>query len=109
MPHADIKYSSDLKFDPHAMLGRIEGIINQIDGGAGACKGRAYPADVFHHTHILVEVSLLPKPHRDAAFMQRLSDALEADIKSQLTQPCKFSLALNFSGDTYVTGVFTLD
>ena len=109
MPHADIKCSADLSFDTKATLQRIEAIINDLDPSAGACKGRAYPAEIFHHTHILVEVSLLPKPHRDQAFMQSLSQALEADIKSQLTQACKFSLALNFSDENYVTNEFTPD
>ena len=109
MPHADIKYSADLSFDAKAALQRIEAIINDLDPSAGACKGRAYAAEIFHHTHILVEVSLLPKPHRDHAFMQSLSQALEADSKSQLTQACKFSLALNFSGENYVTNEFKPD
>jgi len=106
MPHAEVKYSSDLNLDPAAVLADIEAVIQRHDAGSGACKGRAYPALVFHHSHVLVEVSLLPKTHRDAAFMQALSSDLEMAIKAHLSAPCYFSLNLAFSGAHYVTNTF---
>ena len=45
MPHADIKYSSDLNINAEEILQVIEETILGKDTGAGACKGRAYPAD----------------------------------------------------------------
>ena len=68
MPHAEMKYSSDLELDSAAILAEIEAIILRHDSGAGACKGRAYPTDEYHHSHVTVSVSLLVKPHRDDAF-----------------------------------------
>ncbi|MBE1285686.1 MAG: hypothetical protein GJ676_20410 [Rhodobacteraceae bacterium] len=105
MPHAELKYSSDLAFDPVPMLAEIEATILEHDAGAGTCKGRAYPTDLYHHTHIIVSISLLPKAHRDAAFLKALSDDLEARIKTHLTQDCAFSLDLAFSGASYVTNM----
>jgi hypothetical protein len=106
MPHADLKYSSDLNFDAAEMLRSIEATIQAHDAGSGECKGRAYPSDVFHHSHLIVEVSLLPKAHRDQAFLDALGRDLEHCIKGFLSQPCMFSLALNFGGAAYITNAF---
>ncbi len=105
MPHAEIKYSSDLNIDAKALLAEIESTILKHDDGAGACKGRAWSVDQFHHTHIIIGVSLLPKAHRDATFLQRLLNDLEQKIKARIIQPCAFSLELTFSGSAYVTNM----
>ena len=107
MPHAELKYSSDLDIDAGAILAGIEAIILEHDSGAGACKGRAYPSAQFHHTHIAINVALLTKPHRDAAFSQALLSDLETRIKAQLKQPCEFSLGLSYSTPFYVTNSHT--
>jgi hypothetical protein len=104
MPHAELKYSSDLNIDANAILQMIETTIQSHDN-AGACKGRAYPADQFNHTHLLVEISMLTKPHRDKAFTTALIADLEQAIKAQINQSCAFSLMLNYTGDTYITNM----
>ncbi|OED46215.1 hypothetical protein [Leisingera sp. S232] len=103
MPHAELKYSSDLEFDAKAVLADIEAVIQEHDGGAGACKGRAYPVECFHHTHINISIALLTKAHRDQAFSAALLAALESCIKAHLKQPCEFSLGLSYSSPFYVT------
>ncbi|QGX97937.1 hypothetical protein EI983_06460 [Roseovarius faecimaris] len=103
MPHAELRYSSDLQIDAAAVLARIEEVIQAHDAGSGACKGRAYPAQVFHHTHCLLTLSLLTKPHRDAAFTHALMADVEAAVKAMIPQSCYFSLGLEYSGATYVT------
>ena len=105
MPHAEIKYSSDLNIDAVAILEEIEATILNHDGGAGACKGRAWTVDQYHHSHIIVTVSLLPKAHRDAVFLQTLLADLEQRTKARITQPCAFSMELTFSGPAYVTNM----
>jgi hypothetical protein len=106
MPHAELKFSNDLAIDAPAILASIEAVIQNHDAGSGDCKGRAYPAAEFHHTHLIAEISMLPKAHRDAAFMKALTSGLEATIKSHLTQPCFFSLMISFSLQNYVTNRF---
>lgn len=106
MPHAELKYSGDLKIDAGKMLRLIETRINDHDPEAGECKGRAYPAPIFHHTHLLVEVSMLTKPHRDAAFTKAVRDDLEQAVKACLNQRCYFSLAIRYSDDAYITNEF---
>ena len=103
MPHANLSYSADLRFDAPAMLQQIEDILNAHDPESGSCKGRAYPAETFLHSHILIRISMLSKPIRDAAFTARLLGALEPALKAHLTQDCYFSLAIDYSGPTYVT------
>ena len=105
MPHATLSYSSDLQLDAGAMLRDIEETILAHDAGAGACKGRAYSASVFHHSHIMIDIALLDKPHRDAAFMAALARDLEARIKVHLLSPCAFSMEVRFSGSQYVTNM----
>ncbi len=107
MPHADLKYSADLNIDPLALLKRIESIIQSQDATSGDCKGCAYPTALFHHTHLLIEVSMLPKVHRDADFVRQLRDALEIGVKAEINAPCAFSLALKFSDEGYVTNMHT--
>ena len=104
MPHADLKYSNDLSLDAAGLLAEVEATIARHDSGAGACKGRAYPASAYHHTHALLEVGVLRKPHRDAAFMTALLDDLTALLQSHLPSGCACSVALNFSSDDYFTG-----
>ncbi len=103
MPHAEIKYSDDLEIDPYRILTRIEEIILDHDANAGACKGRAYPAGVSHHSHILIDVTMLYKPYRNRDFRTKLLAALEVGTKALIPTPCAFSLALRFSDEFYVT------
>ncbi|OBY28759.1 hypothetical protein [Leisingera sp. JC1] len=103
MPHAELKYSSNLDVDAEAILAEIETVILEHDCGAGACKGRAYSTDRYHHTHITVSVALLTKPHRDETFSRALLADLESRIKARLHQPCEFSLGLSYSTPFYVT------
>jgi len=109
LPHAELKYSSDLTLDAPRLLRVIEETINLVDPGAGACKGRAYPSDEYHHTHLLVDVSMLTKPHRDAAFTVGIRNDLERAIKACLTERCYFSLAISYSDDIYITNEFVPD
>jgi hypothetical protein len=104
MPHAELKYSSDLNIDTHAILKIIEATIQSHDT-AGACKGRAYPTDQFNHTHFLVDISMLTKAHRDKAFTDALIADLEPAIKAQIHQPCAFSLKIDYTGDTYINNM----
>ena len=103
MPQVDIKYSNDLNLDCELVLMQIEEIIKQQDPTSGACKGRGYKADDFHHSHIYVNLAMLPKPHRDKAFTDALIKSLEEMIKSHLTQSCHFSLNVEYTGDGYIT------
>jgi len=103
MPHAELKYSADMDLDAPHLLQVIEAVINEHDPKAGACKGRAYPTSHFHHTHLLVSVTMLTKPHRDRAFIDRLIADLETRIKAHVRTSCHFSLSLALSDENYVT------
>lgn len=102
MPQADMKYSADLDIDAPAILQVIEKTIAGLDSGAGVCKGRAYPAPEFHHTHVHISIALLNKPHRDAAFMDHLAQLLDAAIKPHLTQPCAYALSLDYISQAHI-------
>lgn len=104
MPHAEIKYSTDLNFDPQIILAEIEAVIQEHDDSSGQCKGRGYPTRYFHHSHIAVSVALLVKPHRDEAFSRALLEKLETRIKAMIPVPCAFSLKLEYLPTFYVTG-----
>ena len=105
MPHAELKYSADLAIDPAALLAGIEEILQRHDPGSGDCKGRAYSASVSHHAHLIAEISLLPKAHRDEAFMTALREDLARYLRGALPKGIWMSLQLNFSGAHYVTEV----
>ena len=103
MPHAEIKYAPDVIFDAGAVLKEIERVLQSHDPGSGDCKGRAYPAKHAQHAHVLVEISMLPKPHRNSAFMQPLRQELFDTISSHLPRPIWLSLTVDFSGPDYIT------
>ncbi|WP_299574585.1 hypothetical protein [uncultured Shewanella sp.] len=109
MPHVEIKYSDNLQFSVTSMFDEIEEIINHKDASAGVCKSRAYPCSKYKHTHILVTVSLLTKPHRDEQFTRELSAELEQAIKHHLKQSVYFSLKIEYSGAYYTTNVHHVD
>jgi hypothetical protein len=105
MPHAELKYSSDLTLDAAAVFEVIEATILEHDGASGACKCRAYPTDGFRHTHMIVSVSLLAKPNRNAAFTAALLADLETRIKAQVHQRCFFSVMVEYSPSSYITNL----
>ena len=104
MPQADLRYSADLEFDAPKLLASVEAVILRHDSGAGACKGRAYPAARFHHSHALLDVAILRKPHRDAAFCQALLADLVALLDSALPGGTERAVALTFASEYYSTG-----
>ena len=104
MPQADLKHSSDLSLDVPNLLAEIEALILRHDGGAGACKGRAYPAETAHHSHVLLEVQVLNKPHRDAAFMQGLLADLVGLLDAALPKGTERAVSLGFAEPFYATG-----
>lgn len=103
MPHAELKYSSDLDLDATALLREIEETILRHDAGAGECKGRAYPSAIHHHTHLLLDVSMLTKSHRDDAFTKALLADLEISLRKHLMQPCFLSFGIRYSDENYIT------
>jgi hypothetical protein len=103
MPHLELNYSADLDLDAGQVLRTVEACILKHDAGAGDCKGRAYPAEDFHHTHLKATVSLLAKPHRGAAFVAALQKDLTDLLSQHLPRPCWLSVDVVFSGPGYHT------
>ena len=104
MPQADLLYSADLDIDPSAIFAEVEAVILSRDPGAEQCRGRAYPAADFHHTHATLRVTFLPKPHRDEAYMRSMLNEIERVLKASIKQPCGIAVGLTFTGDYYRTG-----
>lgn len=103
MPHAQIKYTADMTLDTSAMLELIQTTIANHDAGAGICKGRASRIEDYKHTHVIINVTMLPKAHRDAEFMNTLLADMSAGLRAIVDQPCAFSLEIGFNGPYYVT------
>jgi hypothetical protein len=106
MPHAELKYSIDLDLDAVALLRCVEQIILRHDANSGECKGRAYPADEYHHSHCLLNVSMLSKSHRDKAFTNALLLDLEAELCRHLRKQCFLSLGIQYSDNNYITTAY---
>jgi hypothetical protein len=106
MPHVDLKFTSDLNIDATAFLVAVEKVIHGHDSNTGECKGRAYPADEFNHTHCLLEISMLTKSYRDSAYTQDLLAKLKAEMENQIGQKCFLSLGITYTGDSYITTEF---
>jgi hypothetical protein len=103
MPHAELKCSSDFRVNAVAISTDIEQTILRHDARSGDCKGRAYPTDQYHHSHLILKISMLPKPHRDETFTAALMQDLEQLVKARIPQSCGFSFALEYNRAAYVT------
>lgn len=103
MPQADLSYSSQIPLDTAAVLTAIETVISTQDAGAGACKGRAHPLEQTHHTHVLLRLRLLNKPHRDDLFMQALLTALQTALRPLIPAPCILGIELGFLEPHYAS------
>ncbi|KEJ90941.1 hypothetical protein [Sulfitobacter donghicola] len=103
MPQADFSYSSQLTLDASAILATIETVVSAIDSGAGQCKGRAHPIKDTHHTHALLRLRMLNKPHRDDAFMQALLAELQTALTPLIPSPCILGIELGFLEPHYAS------
>ncbi len=96
MPQADLSYSSQIALDVAKILATIEEVIAVHDSGAGECKGRAHPLEQTHHTHVLLRLRMLDKPHRDDVFMQTLLGSLQGALAPLIPAPCILGIELGF-------------
>ncbi len=103
MPHVEIKYSADIEIDVRSLFNQIESAINKLDPSAGVCKSRAYPAVSYKHSHVMIDIWLLPKPHRNHIFTQSLLKKLRDCINEQVANRCYISVQLYYRDDNYAT------
>lgn len=76
MPQADLYITADQSVDAAKVLPAIEATMSAFDDFAGACKGRVHKVNDYHHSHFLLQVSMLPKDHRDADYAATLGAKL---------------------------------
>lgn len=103
MPQAELKFSNDITIDVAHIFKSIDSEISNFDPSAGACKCRAYPATEFLHTHVLLNIRLLRKPHRDEAFMNTLLNKLKSILESAVPNGCSYAVDLSFFSGYYLT------
>ncbi len=108
MPHADIKYTSDIQIDVKTLMSDIEEIILDLDPTSGACKGRALKVDEYHHSHINIEIRLFATKHRDSTLLNELMDRVESRAKSLLKKAAHVTVKLEFTPLTYLTAFMIL-
>jgi hypothetical protein len=106
MPHADIKYTSDIQIDFGSLLSDIEEIILDLDPTSGACKGRALKVDEYHHSHINIEIRLFATKHRDINLPNELIIRIDNKAKSLLQKAAHVTVKLEFTPLTYLTGFY---
>ena len=106
MPHADIKYTSDIQIDLKTLMSDIEEIILGLDPTSGECKGRAQRVDNFHHSHITIEIILFAAKHRDSGLLNELINRVDSRAKSLLKKAAHVTVKLEFTPLTYLTGFY---
>lgn len=104
MPQADLFYTDDLDLDAVGVLRAVEQAIKARDESAGACKGRAVPVAQFHHSHVLLRVAVLEKPHRDAPFRAAMVAELIRVLDGLLPAGCQRAVELRFLSPDYISG-----
>ena len=78
MPHADIKYTSDIQIDLKALMSDIGEFALDLDLTLGACKGRAQKVDAYNHSHINLEVRLFTTKNQDIDLFKELLNRVDA-------------------------------
>ena len=106
MPHADIKYTSDIQIDLKTLMSDIEEIILDLDPTSGACKGRALKVDEYHHSHINIEIRLFATKNRDIDLLNKLINRIDSRTKSFLKKAAHVTVKLEFTPLTYLTGFY---
>ena len=106
MPHAEIKYTSDIQIDFKTLMSDIEEIILGLDPSSGACKGRAQKVDEYHHSHINIEIRLFATKHRDSALLNELINRVDFKVKSFLKKAAHVTVKLEFTPLTYLTSFY---
>lgn len=103
MPQCDVFYSDDVEMDFEPMFQAMENKLNEQDPSASLCKSRAFKSDRFLHTSVLIRVALLPKSHRDQAFMQQCLENMEHVVKPFVPEGVYYAVELVFSSEYYLT------
>jgi hypothetical protein len=103
MPQVSLFYSNDISVETKPLFKAIETTISQLDSGAGVCKSRAYPCQEYQHSHILLEVLLMKKAHRDNAFMDSCLKKIEACVMKYIPDNCYYSIAVDFLSENYIS------
>ena len=106
MPHADIKYTSDIQIDLKTLMSDIEEIILDLDPTSGACKGRALKVDEYHHSHINIEIRLFATKNRNVDLLNELINRIDSRAKSFLKNAAHVTVKLEFTPLTYLTGYY---
>jgi len=106
MPHADIKYTSDIQIDLRTLMSDIEEIILDLDPTSGACKGRALKVDEYHHSHINIEIRLFATKNRDIDLLYELINRVDSRAKALLKKAAHVTVKLKFTPLTYLTGFY---
>ena len=106
MPHADIKYTSDIQIDLRTLMSDIEEIILDLDPTSGACKGRALKVDKYHHSHINIEIRLFATKNRDIDLLDELINRVDSRAKALLKKAAHVTVKLEFTPLTYLTGFY---
>jgi 5-carboxymethyl-2-hydroxymuconate isomerase len=103
MPHLEIKYFANIKLDTKCLFDQIESAINKLDSSAGGCKSRAYSDKSYKHSHVMIDVWLLLKQHRNQAFTQSLFKEIVDCVKRQIANHCYVSVQLHYRNVNYIT------
>ncbi len=101
MPQIDVKYSNDVDIDLESLFSTIAVSIADLDQHSGECKCRAYPTNTFQTSNVLINISLLKKPHRDEGFMNRLLERLNENCPEFIASKCAFSIQIKFLSPYY--------
>ena len=104
MPHADIKFTTDVDIDVKTLMLDIEEIILQLDPKSGVCKGRVIRIDEYHHSHLNIELRMFASKERDVEFSNQLVSKVDQKAKLLMKSAAHVTVKLEFSPVTYLTG-----
>ena len=72
MPHAEIKYTSDIQIDFTTLMPDIEKIVLDLDPTSGACEGRGLKIEEYEHSHINIEIGGFATKQHDINFLREI-------------------------------------
>ncbi len=101
MPQAELNYTANIHLNAEEVLVEIERVISNFDPNAGACKGRAFKVSEYNHSHILLNLAVMPRPHRNSEWIDRLGNLLEQTLYEHIQEPCHLAIEIRFLSENY--------
>jgi hypothetical protein len=107
MPQVDIQYSSEPNLDLDKICTVVNDTIEELDGPGRDCKIRTHTATASSQPSMFINIGLLEKPYRDAAFQKKLIDSVMKNIAPLINSGASLAVNIYFLNNAYMSAIIS--